>query len=204
MASAPEIIVYYWDGSPWASKVVNYLNLRGLPYTVCIQPLTMPRPDLAALGVNYRRIPVVSIGKDFYVDTLLILEKLESIFTTGGKRESLSIRKPDQKALEKLLEKWTDAVVFSKAADCIPLEHPLVKDPNFIKDREELWGESWDSNFRATKRPDGLVQCRAFFDLLETTLLSDGREWVLNTKEPMLADIHCKRTRNIYIASIAN
>lgn len=188
---APEIIVFYWPGSPWASKVVNYLALRGLPYTECHQPITMPRPILADLGIKYRRIPVVSIGKDIYCDTLLIIQKLESIFPTEGHR-TISAQTVNEKVLEKLLEKWTDAVVFGKAADCIPLDHPLVQDPKFIKDRTELWGEDWNKSEREKKRPEGLVNMREFFDFLENTVLSDGREWVLGGKDITVADIHCK------------
>lgn len=40
----------------------------------------MPRPDLTALGVGYRRIPVVAIGRDIYHDTRLVLRKLEVLF----------------------------------------------------------------------------------------------------------------------------
>ena len=152
----------------------------------------MPRPDLEALGINYRRIPIVAIGKDVYCDTLLILDKLERLFPSGGKNGTLGGRTGEQRAMEKLLEKWTDVVVFPHAAACIPVDHPLVQDPKFIKDRTELWGESWEPSHRQSKRAEGLVNMRALFDFLETTLLSDGREWALGNEGPTLADIHCK------------
>ena len=94
----------------------------------------MPRPDLADLGVDYRRIPVAAIGEDIYCDTLLILSALEKTFS-GSTYPSISATTPEQKALEYLLEKWTDQAVFPQAADCIPVDHPLVVDEGFIKDR---------------------------------------------------------------------
>jgi len=38
-------------------------------------------------------------------------------------------------------------------------------------------------------RPEALVEMRSSFELLETTLLADGREWILKTEGPSLADI---------------
>lgn len=40
----------------------------------------MPRPDLKALGITYRRIPLLSIGKDVYCDTSCIIDALQSHF----------------------------------------------------------------------------------------------------------------------------
>ncbi|KAL2105253.1 hypothetical protein VUR80DRAFT_8677 [Thermomyces stellatus] len=45
-----------------------------------LQPGVMPRPDVAALGVNYSRIPVLSIGRDAYLDTRLLIRKLEALY----------------------------------------------------------------------------------------------------------------------------
>ena len=148
----------------------------------------MPRPDLEQLGVAYRRIPLTAIGGDVYCDTLLILSTLEKTFKDSSHR-SLTATTPEQKALEYLLEKWTDLAVFGQAADCIPVDHPLVVDEGFIKDRTELWDEDWSPEYRKTKRGPAVEQMQGFFSFLENTLLSDGRDFVLGTKEPMLADI---------------
>jgi hypothetical protein len=42
-----------------------------------IQPRILPRPDLARLGINYRRIPLLAIGCDVYLDSRLIIYALE-------------------------------------------------------------------------------------------------------------------------------
>ena len=43
-------------------------------------PIVLPRNDLEALGIKYRRIPVLAVGKDVYCDSALmfdlILDKL--------------------------------------------------------------------------------------------------------------------------------
>ena len=148
----------------------------------------MPRPDLANIGVDYRRIPVATIGGDVYCDTLLILSALEKAFSAST-YPSISAAAPEHKALEYLLEKWTDQAVFPQAADCIPIDHPLVVDEGFIKDRSELWGEDWGQEARKKKRAPAVEQMRGFFAFFENTILSDGRQWILGTNEPKLADI---------------
>jgi hypothetical protein len=45
----------------------------------------------------------MAIGKDVYMDTRLILRKLEELFP----EDALGATSEDQKALEKLLEIWT-------------------------------------------------------------------------------------------------
>ncbi|KAM5504186.1 hypothetical protein McaMca56_000554 [Microsporum canis] len=126
----------------------------------------MPRPDLAALGVQYRRIPVLSIGKDVYYG--------------------------DGKALENLLESWsTDGGLFLNAVLLMPLGLPTLRDPAFLKDRASFFtGLSWKVEDMPSLRGEALVQVKRAFGFLESTLLADGREWLRKTEKPTLADIH--------------
>ena len=151
-----------------------------------MQPVYLPREDLNALGVKYRRIPIMSIGRDIYCDTHLILDKLEEKFPSGA----LGAPQNDQKALEKLLEKWiTDGGIFVRATQVLPPDMPLLKDPKFISDREDYTGRSWDNKDVKAMRPEGLSHIRDAFVFLETGLLADGRVWILKTQRPSLADI---------------
>ncbi|KAK6432600.1 hypothetical protein LTR95_011231 [Oleoguttula sp. CCFEE 5521] len=189
MPSSPgQLMFYAWTGSPWASKVVAYLALRGIPYTLCEQPITMPRPDLAVLGLKYRRIPVLAWGRDIYCDSSLIIAKLEK-WISGMDYKAIGAGDSTGKALEHLLEKWTDVAVFAPAAGAISSSLELVQDPSFQKDREELWGRPWTKEEQDRLRPAGLVNLRANFDFLEV-LLGDGRKWVNGGDGPGLADIH--------------
>lgn len=150
-----------------------------------MQPPTLPRPDVKALGVSYRRIPIVAIGKDIYSDSRLILHKLEKLFPDGA----MGASEPDQRAVERLLEKWTIDSVFGRAATLIPPELPLLQDPKFAADREDFSGRSWKANDLARLRPEALAHVRDAFQLMESTLLADGRDWILKTSKPSLADI---------------
>lgn len=188
----------------------------------------MPRPDLARLGVLHRRIPVLAIGRDVYLDSRLMLHKLEMI-------KSPTVRPPlgvgadgtasvDAVALERLLNVLTvDTNVFLDAARLIPADVPAMKDPVFGKDRADFFGgplnprskkpaaETASSNASkpsssasgaasaaisaephassALLRAESLAEIRHAALILEKTLLSDNRLWILNTEGPSIADI---------------
>ncbi|KAL3424575.1 glutathione s-transferase [Phlyctema vagabunda] len=188
MGSDRDIVLYHYSFSPYARRVTWYLNLRGIPYSQCSQPPVMPRPDVAALGIQYRRIPLLSIGRDVYHDTRLIIAKLEELFPGGTQ---ISATTPDQQALERLLESWTvDGGVFVRASQLIPTSMPLMHDEKFTKDREQYTGKSWSKEAVDKMRPEALAEMRSAFELLETTFFADGREWISKTDGPSLADIH--------------
>jgi len=185
--SSKEIILYHYSFSPYARRVVWYLNLRGIPYSECKQPPTLPRPDVAALGAVYRRIPVAAIGRDIYTDTRLILRKLEELFPDAPQIRATS---PEHKAFERLLEYWTiDGGIFNRGSQLIPTDSPLMKDSKFTKDREDYSGRPWSKESVEKNRPEALVEIKGAFEFLETTILADGRDWVLKTSGPSLADI---------------
>ena len=128
----------------------------------------------------------MSSGKDLYCDTLLMLEKLDEWYPDSH----LSAKDGYDLAMERLLEKWTDVVIFKFAAAAIPTDLELMKDQNFIDDRTELWGRDWKSHHQDRLRPEAVVTLRSNFEFLEKTLLKDGRKWILGGDNPQLADIH--------------
>ncbi|KAJ9612247.1 hypothetical protein H2200_003844 [Cladophialophora chaetospira] len=180
------IVLYHYSFSPVARRVLWYLSLRGIDYAECKQPPVLPRPDLSRLNIRYRRIPLCAIGRDIYCDSRIILRKLEELFPNS----TLSASTPDEKVIEKLLEVWNmESSVFSRASQLIPTSMPLLNDPKFTKDREDYSGRSWSKEKIAANRPEALAAIRSAFSILETTFLADGREWLLKTDQPKLADI---------------
>ncbi len=164
----------------------------------------MPRPDIAAIGTSYRRIPIVSCGLDIYNDTRLILSKLNTLYPASAIHPSISTSTEEQKGIEKLLEFWAVHGLFSKAAALLPSELPLLKDEKFRKDREDYTGTSWQPESVEKGRSEALVEIRNAFELLETTLLADGREWILKTEGPSLGDIEGRlfSPTSLYLSSI--
>lgn len=147
----------------------------------------IPRPDLEALGVSYRRIPLLSIGRDIYCDTRLILQILEKRFPPSAEHPSLS--PAGLEGLTALLAKFTiDSGVFARASQMIPPDGPVLKNPAFLKDREAFMGRSWQREDILKQRPEAMVHLREAFGVVEA-LLADGRVWIGGTQMATMADI---------------
>jgi glutathione S-transferase len=145
----------------------------------------MPRPDLTLLPVSYRRIPLLAINNDIYLDTRLILRALEALPISNPK---LGASKPADKFTEKLIEKYIiEGPAFGMAAGLVPVE--MAQDPTFNKDRQGMLGRTWTREELEGGRGECLNYIRNMFDFYETTILEDGRKWVLGGDEPKLADI---------------
>ncbi|KAF2030913.1 hypothetical protein EK21DRAFT_100055 [Setomelanomma holmii] len=181
-----DIILYNYGFSPFGKRVSAYLALRGINYALCEQPFTMPRPDLALLPVHYRRIPILAIGRDIYLDTRLILRVLESLPDISPQR--LGAIKPQDVFVEKLLERYMiEGPVFGQAAGLVPVD--VAQDPNFNKDRQGMLGRNWSKEELDEGRGECLTYVRNLFNLFESTILADGRDWILGSEGPKLADI---------------
>ncbi|KAM0264248.1 hypothetical protein ACHAQJ_000736 [Trichoderma viride] len=193
MASAEKsIILYHYETSPYSKRVLWYLAFKGIKFQQCLQPRIMPRPDLRRLGVKYRRIPVLTIGRDVYLDTRLILTKLSEL-ESGQDSVRLSVATtPEQIALQRLLQVYIMDTGFSR--NVVQLILPQIRglmDSELLKDRAEFIGS--DSFFPPevlqAMRPDAIRIVKNGFEFLEQTLLSDGREWLLGTTGPSIGDI---------------
>jgi glutathione S-transferase len=151
-----------------------------------LQPPILPRPDLAKLGIHYRRIPLLSIGRDIYLDTRLIIAKLENLYPSLPR---LGASSPEQKAIERLLESLIiDGGVFPSAAKLLPTNLPLLKDPKFQRDRADFMGGKMSAAEAAALRPEALGEVVRAMEVLEE-MLADGRRWVLGTDKPGLGDV---------------
>jgi len=150
----------------------------------------MPRPDVEKLGLKHRRIPIVSIGKDVYLDTRLQLPALEALFPDTPKLGFEAGKESDQFALQQLLSTLTtDSGVFQTAASLIPSDTPLLQDPKWQEDRKNYFPHgdmSKESMDRA--KPGAEVEMARTYKLLES-ILQDDRAWIANGNRPSLADI---------------
>ncbi|CEJ90403.1 hypothetical protein VHEMI06191 [[Torrubiella] hemipterigena] len=147
----------------------------------------MPRPELEDLGIAHRRIPILSIGRDVYVDTRLIFAKLDEL----KNYPAITPTTPEHALIMDLLSEYiTDAGVFTKIADILlASDAPIAQDPAFIKDREDLLGHKIAKEDHAQMTSSGLIRLQEFFGRLENTILSDGRIWLFNTPSPTRGDI---------------
>lgn len=146
----------------------------------------MPRPDLALLPVAYRRIPILAVGRDIYLDTRLILRKLESLFPT---QKSLDATSAQDKFVTGLIERYfIEGPVFGIAAGLVPVD--IATEATFHNDRKGFLGREWTKEELEDGRADCLSYVQSMFEFFEDTVLQDGRHWVLNSDGPKIADIN--------------
>ncbi|OQN95790.1 hypothetical protein B0A48_17980 [Cryoendolithus antarcticus] len=179
-----EIILYGYPGSPYFRRVKQYLAFRQISYAECPTSPILPRPMLAALGVRYRRIPVLSIGKDIYVDTSAILARLDSLFPPSSANPGLA-----PTGLSQILFRTNTGSegVFARCAGMLDSRFPAMKDPAFVKDRRDMMGPRWGADTSGKGRAEAAIALRRVFAELET-LLQDGRDWLEGGKGMGRAD----------------
>jgi glutathione S-transferase len=189
MAPTEKPILFHYPQSIYSHRVLWYLWLLSIPYDECIQSPVMPRPDLASIDVGYRKIPILSIGKDVYCDSRLIISKLEKLYGNSSLTPSTSA----DAGIRKLFQNFSvDGGVFANAVRLIPywIEGGMLQNKVFLDDRQKLsGGRRMTKELMEAGRPDGVQHMLQIFDLFENTFLADGRDWVLGTREPSAADI---------------
>lgn len=187
--SAPnDLVLFHYQFSPYARRIVWYLRLRHIPYAQCLVTNIMPRPALAGLDVAYRRIPVLSHGREIYCDTRLILSALDQIFPGSSQYPSIAPQTSEERALAKLLIRYhSDASIFWSGVRLLPAT--LVREEKWVKDREQFGTDKIYADKLDRDVSLALLRMRDLFLLLED-MLADGREWMSRgTAQPTLLDI---------------
>lgn len=73
------LITYTYETSPYSHKIFAACALAGIrPQNVKVSAI-LPRPELESLGIVYRRIPIMLVGKDCYLDSQKIIDKIETM-----------------------------------------------------------------------------------------------------------------------------
>ncbi|EME86880.1 uncharacterized protein MYCFIDRAFT_151894 [Pseudocercospora fijiensis CIRAD86] len=182
-----DIILFTYPESVFGRRMVRYLNLRRLPFSQIRVPPYMPRPILQErLGVNYRRIPIMAIGRDIYIDTRLMLAKLETFFPENRLGADDDFGSGVEDLLENLI---IDGGPFWRTAGCIPPTAPLMTSEVWTKDRSDGSGGAFTKQALLENRSWSISQLRIYYDIVEK-MLRDGRQWILGGDNPGLAEIH--------------
>lgn len=176
----PDILLHHYDNSPFSEKVRVCLGIKGLAWGAVEQPVIMPKPQLLPLTGGYRRIPVMQIGADVYCDSVLIVRELErrypepTLFPDGNR------------GLAQAIALWTDRSMFQAAVVVIFGNLAEHVDPAFIRDREALSGQPFDTARMRLAIPHMTAQLRAHVALIAEQL-ADGRAF-LSGDRPGLVD----------------
>lgn len=146
----------------------------------------MPRPDVAKLGLQYRRIPILAIGNDVILESSLQLERLEQLPLGADAVFQHAKVTPDVKAVQFLVTALTKAF-FRTAAMVLPLDGDFLQDKDWIADRAKLLNFDFAAA-AAVRQPSALVETAALLENIET-LLADGRDWVLGSATVTPVDV---------------
>ncbi|KAK5164352.1 uncharacterized protein LTR77_010048 [Saxophila tyrrhenica] len=173
---APPILHFDYESSPYARKTKWILNAAGVDFKRVDQPRVLPRPDLEAMGITYRRIPVLAVGKDVYCDSSLIISIVLDLSGSKLKRGGAS---------DKAWEAW-GAETFQAVVTLVP--GPALSEV-FVKDRKTVFPILNRKDFKEL-RPSGLADLRSRLAFLESEFLGNSSGPFSNGKEPSLADLH--------------
>lgn len=176
----PDILLHHYDNSPFSEKVRICLGIKGLEWGAVEQPVIMPKPYLLPLTGGYRRIPVMQIGADIYCDSAMIVRELERRYPAP------SLFPDGNRGLAHALALWTDRSLFQAAVAVIFGNLADRVDPAFIRDREALSGQPFDTARMRLAIPHMTTQLRAHVALIAEQL-ADGRAFLTGEK-PGLAD----------------
>ena len=161
--------------SPYGQKTKLLLTAAGIPFQRCDQPVVLPRPDLEALGITYRRIPLLAVGKDVYCDSSLIIDVILNKLAPGKVPTSIA---------DKAWESWgydTFVAVLLLAPDAI------VDNKDFVKDRETIFPVLARHDYKSL-RPSGHAEFISRCSFVENTLLANSP--YVGGEKLSVADLH--------------
>ena len=183
-----DLVLHHYDFSPFSEKARLVFGLKGLAWRSVIVPSMMPKPDLMPLTGGYRRTPVLQIGADIYCDTRLIVRVLErrkplpTLYPAGTRGES------------EMVARWAEELLFwpiARYVSGVNAEHMpegLHADRAAMRGMPEPSVERLKSSARRNR-----AQLRGQLAWIGD-MLADGRDWILTSPAPSLADIavyHC-------------
>ncbi|EST05582.1 Glutathione S-transferase, N-terminal [Kalmanozyma brasiliensis GHG001] len=161
------VIVYGYAASPFYQKITFLLDHYGVEWTLVDVPPVMPRPMLSKLlGITYRRIPVVFIDGQAYIDTTAASLALERAF--GGASTNKSLLRQFPALQMQLAVNWAESSMFRLGAGHL-YNAPLNE--TFVKDRKSFMpGSSFDSESMKAKVPFVRSQLTANLEAIESHL----------------------------------
>ncbi len=188
--SQPRVILFGYASSPFVLKVSTLLLLKQVPFEL-VQLDRMPpspeepRPELALLGITYRRVPLLSIDGDVYCDSSLIAAELERRFPAVDTGIIAAPR------LQIVAYEAVAKPMFGFAVALLP--DAVLKDPKFSADRTAFTGgeRQFTPEFFARGRPFALAQLATYLSFIEENQKEvNGADWLLATPRPSYADLN--------------
>jgi glutathione S-transferase len=177
MSSQPPVILFSYPSSPYGQKIHLLLAAAGIPYSELEQPAVLPRPDLEALDITYRRIPVLAVGRDVYADSSAIVD---AILNQLGGKDKIVTSKAD-----KAFEVWGHDTFKS----VLPLLPPqALDDKTFVEDRATIFPLIAQPEVVKSLELPALGELKSRLSTVEDVFLADGP--YIGGDKISVADVH--------------
>ncbi|OJD29548.1 glutathione s-transferase [Diplodia corticola] len=167
------VILYDYDFSPFSQKMRYLLHLSGVEFQRVDQPVVLPRPDLQVLGITYRRIPVLAMGKDVFCDTSAMVDVVQRRF---------------QKVRAGRADKAFEAFAARFFENVIPAVPAKFSNPSFRRDRETIFPVLGRPDLESL-RPSAVGGVVSMLGVIENEFLGGGGQY-LGGDEPSMADVY--------------
>jgi glutathione S-transferase len=188
-------ILHHYRLSPYAEKARLMLGYKGASWhSVEVSPLP-PRPGLTPVLGAFRRIPVLQRGADFFVDTRLMAEVLDSV------TPSPPLLPPEARALSTLIANWAEPrafvmmgpVRFETRDDLHPLLDTGIHPGDFLRDRAPFMAPAVDTRRSASVRASARDHVVAYLTVIDELLRAAGGEHLCG-RRPTAADFSAYHT----------
>ena len=170
------IIHFDYEDAPYGQKTKLLLTAADIQFERCNQPGLLPRPDLEQLGITYRRIPILAVGKDVYCDSSRIFDLVVNSLAPG--------RVPVSTA-----DKAWESYGAESFANLLTLFHLGEIPPAVLRDRDTVFPLGKRPDF-STLRPSGLSEFRSRCSYIEDGVLANETSQNIYRRKLSVADIH--------------
>jgi len=188
-------ILHHYRLSPYAEKARLMLGFKGASWrSVEVSPLPT-RPSLQPVLGGFRRIPVLQYGADFFCDTRLIAEVLDSV------QPLPPLFPPEARALSTLIANWAEPrafvmmgpVRFETREDVQPLLELGIQPGDFLRDRAPFMAPAVDTRRSGSVRASARDHVVAYLTVLDDLLRAAGGRHLCGG-QPCAADFSAYHT----------
>jgi len=188
-----EWLLHHYAASPYAEKARLMLGHKRLAWGSIDVPMVPPRPVLQQLLGGFRRIPVLQRGADFFCDTRLLPDVLDSVLPERP------LMPAHARALSTLLAQWAEPRVFlamgpvrfESRDDLQGLQRAGIHPGDFLRDRAPFMAPAVDTQRSGIVRDSSRDQVLSYLGALQG-LLADRA--FLCGDEPCAADFSAYHT----------
>jgi len=158
-----ELVLHHYPMSFFAEKIRRILAFKGVAWRSAEQPMLAPKPDLTPLTGGLRRVPVLQVGADVYVDTACIARRLETLHPEPACLPGA------QAALASIVEDWADRRLVSQVVPPVIVDLLPQLPDGALADRERMSPAFSEENLRRAA-PHALTQAHESLDRLDAQL----------------------------------